>query len=304
MVMAQTVNFRSALLWLSEILSGKTFDFGAPEWPDGAGVICRVRQGNQMEAFTGISGHRRPRRNRRQNPTPGVDPRRKVPAAAADRSRHPRRTLVNHGFAGAVGSWITFARAGDILRWVLGISFLAMAGWTLIPGRFDEDDAKLARLGVFGTTLVAFFLAKWGRQDPGRHVALAAQYQSLFYVVTGTTLGMMIANVPAVIMGIGSPEKCPSVVPGLQRDLCRARRGDPVGRRQWSMGFERTVRQGGGEGWPSGRMSLHADSCPRNRHRSWFHRALARREVIAGCCRTALQLETLLPQAAEHCANG
>ena len=102
-------------------------------------------------------------------------------------------TLVNHGFAGAVGSWITSLLGPETLRWVLGISFLAMAGWTLIPDEFDEDDAKLARLGVFGTTLVAFFLAAT--------VALAAQYQSLFYVVTGTTLGMMIANVPAVIMG-------------------------------------------------------------------------------------------------------
>ena len=89
----------------------------------------------------------------------------------------------------------------ETLRWVLGISFLAMAGWTLIPDEFDEDDAKLARLGVFGTTLVAFFLAEMGDKTQVATVALAAQYQSLFYVVTGTTLGMMIANVPAVIMG-------------------------------------------------------------------------------------------------------
>ena len=110
-------------------------------------------------------------------------------------------TLVNHGFAGAVGSWITSLLGPETLRWVLGISFLAMAGWTLIPDEFDEDDAKLARLGVFGTTLVAFFLAEMGDKTQIATVALAAQYQSLFYVVTGTTLGMMIANVPAVIMG-------------------------------------------------------------------------------------------------------
>ena len=109
-------------------------------------------------------------------------------------------TLVNHGFAGAVGSWITSLLGPETLRWVLGISFLAMAGWTLIPDEFDEDDAKLARLGVFGTTLVAFFLAEMGDKTQVATVALAAQYQSLFYVVTGTTLGMMIANVPAVIM--------------------------------------------------------------------------------------------------------
>ena len=110
-------------------------------------------------------------------------------------------TLVNHGFAGAVGSWVTSLLGPETLRWVLGISFLAMAGWTLIPDEFDEDDAKLARLGVFGTTLVAFFLAEMGDKTQVATVRLAAQDQSLFYVVTGTTLGMMIANVPAVIMG-------------------------------------------------------------------------------------------------------
>ena len=110
-------------------------------------------------------------------------------------------TLVNHGFAGAVGAWITSLLGPETLRWVLGISFLAMAAWTLIPDEFDEEDAKLARFGVFGTTLVAFFLAEMGDKTQVATVALAAQYQSLVYVVTGTTLGMMIANVPAVIMG-------------------------------------------------------------------------------------------------------
>ena len=118
-------------------------------------------------------------------------------------------TLVNHGFAGAVGSWITTVLGPDTLRWVLGISFLAMAGWTLIPDKFDEDDAKLARFGVFGTTLVAFFLAEMGDKTQVATVALAAQYQSLVLVVAGTTLGMMIANVPAVIMGDRIADKLP-----------------------------------------------------------------------------------------------
>lgn len=118
-------------------------------------------------------------------------------------------TLVNHGFAGAVGSWITSLLGPETLRWVLGISFLAMAGWTLIPDEFDEDDAKLARFGVFGTTLVAFFLAEMGDKTQVATVALAAQYQSLVAVVSGTTLGMMIANVPAVIMGDRIAHKLP-----------------------------------------------------------------------------------------------
>ena len=118
-------------------------------------------------------------------------------------------TLVNHGFAGAVGAWITSLLGPEALRWVLGISFLAMAAWTLIPDEFDEEDAKLARFGVFGTTLVAFFLAEMGDKTQVATVALAAQYQSLVYVVTGTTLGMMIANVPAVIMGDRIADRMP-----------------------------------------------------------------------------------------------
>ena len=118
-------------------------------------------------------------------------------------------TLVNHGFAGAVGAWITSLLGPETLRWVLGISFLAMAAWTLIPDEFDEEDAKLARFGVFGTTLVAFFLAEMGDKTQVATVALAAQYQSLVYVVTGTTLGMMIANVPAVIMGDRIADRMP-----------------------------------------------------------------------------------------------
>ena len=110
-------------------------------------------------------------------------------------------TLVNHGFAGALGSWITTLLGPETLRWVLGISFLAMAAWTLIPDEFDEEDAKLARFGVFGTTLVAFFLAEMGDKTQVATVALAAQYQAFLSVVAGTTLGMMIANVPAVLLG-------------------------------------------------------------------------------------------------------
>lgn len=118
-------------------------------------------------------------------------------------------TLVNHGFAGAVGSWITTLMGPETLRWVLGVSFIAMAAWTLIPDKFDEDDAKLARFGVFTTTLIAFFLAEMGDKTQVATIALAAQYQNLFAVVAGTTLGMMLANVPAVIMGDRIAEKMP-----------------------------------------------------------------------------------------------
>lgn len=110
-------------------------------------------------------------------------------------------TLANHAFAAAVGTWLTTLMGPHTLRWVLGLSFIAMAVWTLIPDKFDEDEARLPRLGVFGATLVAFFLAEMGDKTQIATVALAAQYQALIAVVAGTTLGMMIANVPAVLLG-------------------------------------------------------------------------------------------------------
>jgi Ca2+/H+ antiporter, TMEM165/GDT1 family len=110
-------------------------------------------------------------------------------------------TLLNHGLAGALGAWITSLLSPELLRWVLGLSFLAMAVWILIPDKLDESDARLVRFGVFGTTLVAFFLAEMGDKTQIATVALAAQYGDFLWVVAGTTLGMMIANVPAVYLG-------------------------------------------------------------------------------------------------------
>ncbi len=118
-------------------------------------------------------------------------------------------TLLNHGLAGALGSWITSQLAPETLRWVLGISFIAMAAWVLVPDELDETEAKITRFGVFGTTLVAFFLAEIGDKTQIATVALAAQYHSLVVVVIGTTLGMMLANVPAVLLGERIAQKIP-----------------------------------------------------------------------------------------------
>lgn len=89
------------------------------------------------------------------------------------------------------------------LRWIIGVSFIAMAGWMLIPDRIDDDAApsQALRLGVFGNTVVAFFLAEMGDKTQIATVALAARYDALVAVVTGTALGMMLANVPAVYFG-------------------------------------------------------------------------------------------------------
>ncbi|MDH4480383.1 MAG: TMEM165/GDT1 family protein [Rhodoferax sp.] len=111
-------------------------------------------------------------------------------------------TLANHGLAGAVGAWVTTFVGPQILRWVLAASFIGMAVWMLIPDKMDDEEADAApRWGVFGTTVVAFFLAEMGDKTQIATVMLAAQYQAYFYVVAGTTLGMMLANAPVVWLG-------------------------------------------------------------------------------------------------------
>ncbi len=112
-------------------------------------------------------------------------------------------TIANHAAAGAVGGWVAQALGPDVLRWVIGLGFLAMAAWMLIPDKIDGDEVlkQPARWGVFGTTFVAFFLAEMGDKTQIATVALAARYPDLIAVVLGTTLGMMISNVPAVFLG-------------------------------------------------------------------------------------------------------
>lgn len=118
-------------------------------------------------------------------------------------------TVANHAFAAAVGTWVTQVLGPDTLRWVLGLSFLAMAAWMLVPDTLEEGEIKAPRFGVFGATLVAFFLAEMGDKTQIATVALAAQYDAFIAVVIGTTLGMMIANVPAVIAGDRIAHKVP-----------------------------------------------------------------------------------------------
>ncbi|MBK8289037.1 MAG: TMEM165/GDT1 family protein [Cellvibrionales bacterium] len=111
-------------------------------------------------------------------------------------------TIVNHGMAGALGAWITASISPEVLRWVLGASFIGMAIWTLIPDKIEEEETQIAsKLGVFGATLVTFFLAEMGDKTQIATIAMAAHYASPLLVVIGTTLGMLIADVPAVFAG-------------------------------------------------------------------------------------------------------
>jgi putative Ca2+/H+ antiporter (TMEM165/GDT1 family) len=119
-------------------------------------------------------------------------------------------TLLNHALAGLLGAWITSWLSPGVLRWVLGVSFLAMAAWTLIPDQIEDDEAQLAsRLGVFGATFVSFFLAEMGDKTQIATVAMAAQYAQVQAVVAGTTLGMLIANVPVVFVGDRLAQRIP-----------------------------------------------------------------------------------------------
>ncbi|HNQ10977.1 MAG TPA: TMEM165/GDT1 family protein [Giesbergeria sp.] len=111
-------------------------------------------------------------------------------------------TVFNHALAGAAGAWITTLIGPQMLRWVLGVSFIAMAVWMLIPDKLEDGDTgEGPRWGVFGTTVVAFFLAEMGDKTQIATVMLAAQYSGWLWVVAGTTLGMMLANAPVVWLG-------------------------------------------------------------------------------------------------------
>ncbi len=121
-------------------------------------------------------------------------------------------TLANHAGAAAIGAWFGRLIGPDVLRWLLGISFIAMGIWTLIPDRAEPDDEKYSTgggWGMFGTTATAFFLLEMGDKTQIATVALAAKYSDLALVTAGTTFGMMLANVPAVLLGDVAAKKLP-----------------------------------------------------------------------------------------------
>ena len=119
-------------------------------------------------------------------------------------------TLLNHGLASALGAWITTVIDAEVLRWILGISFLGMAAWTWIPDEFEQGESrKETRFGVFGVTLATFFLAEMGDKTQLATVAMAANFGAPLVVALGTTAGMMLADAPAVLTGDKLAEKIP-----------------------------------------------------------------------------------------------
>lgn|SRR5690606_12265110 len=119
-------------------------------------------------------------------------------------------TLINHALAGVVGNWVSTLVSPAILSWVLAASFAAVALWTLVPDKLEADEAARGRyFGPFLATLVAFFLAEMGDKTQVATVMLAAQYSDLLLVVLGTTLGMLLANVPVVLVGNFAADRLP-----------------------------------------------------------------------------------------------
>jgi putative Ca2+/H+ antiporter (TMEM165/GDT1 family) len=110
-------------------------------------------------------------------------------------------TIANHAAAGLAGTLFGSLLAGPWMRWILGLSFLSVAVWALFPDKYEGDDKGIGRFGAFTSTLVAFFLAEIGDKTQIATIGLAARFEQFYPVVMGTTLGMMLANIPAVIVG-------------------------------------------------------------------------------------------------------
>ena len=123
-------------------------------------------------------------------------------------------TLLNHAIAGALGAWLSSLMRPEVLNWVMAAVFIAMGLWILVPDKLDEDDVAVPKqqMGVFFATVVAFFLAEMGDKTQFATIALAAQYSDVLSVVLGTTLGMMMANAPAVYLGNRFAQRLPTKI--------------------------------------------------------------------------------------------
>lgn len=121
-------------------------------------------------------------------------------------------TLANHGLAATLGYFVAGLLEAKWFGYVIGASFLAMGAWILVPDKADELDAKPPKLGIFATTVIAFFLVENGDKTQIATVALAAKYHDVFWVAAGTTTGMMLANVPAVLLGEAATKVAPMAV--------------------------------------------------------------------------------------------
>jgi len=118
-------------------------------------------------------------------------------------------TIANHACAGFAGVWLRGLLSAELLRWLVAVSFLAIAAWSLVPDRMDDDRAPAGGRGAFLVTLAAFFFAEFGDKTQVATLMLAARYHDLVAVVSGSTLGMLCADAPAVVLGTAAPSAVP-----------------------------------------------------------------------------------------------
>ena len=118
-------------------------------------------------------------------------------------------TIANHAAAGLTGTYFGSLLSGPWMRWILGLSFLSVAVWALFPDKYEGNETPISRSGAFISTLIALFIAEIGDKTQIATVGLAARFEQFYAVVIGTTLGMMLANIPAVLLGDRIAEKLP-----------------------------------------------------------------------------------------------
>ena len=121
-------------------------------------------------------------------------------------------TLANHLLAGAAGTLLAAYISPAVMRWALALSFFATAAWMFVPEREPQGEARASRFGAYGSTVVSFFIAEIGDKTQLVTVALAAKYQALLAVVCGTTLGLLLANIPVVLLGGAAARRLPVVL--------------------------------------------------------------------------------------------
>ncbi|MBP7370878.1 MAG: TMEM165/GDT1 family protein [Arenimonas sp.] len=118
-------------------------------------------------------------------------------------------TILNHALSAWLGAWIAQHLSTDILKWIIALSFFGFAAWVLVPDKLEDEQSKSIAYGPFVATCIAFFIAELGDKTQLATVALAAQYQPLWQVIVGTTLGMLLANVPVVYLGARFTHRLP-----------------------------------------------------------------------------------------------
>lgn len=121
-------------------------------------------------------------------------------------------TLANHAGAGGLGTWLSGVLDLAVLNWSVVVSFILMAGWIVVPDKLEEGEIAMPKkpMGVFGTTMVMFFLAEMGDKTQIVTIALAARFHDFFGVVSGTTLGMLVANIPVIYLGHRFSDRLPA----------------------------------------------------------------------------------------------